>query len=131
MDAFWRAVAFALVATVLSLAVGKQEQGISTMLTMAVCCIIGSLLLTYINPVLETIRQWGTIAKFQDGVLSILLKAVGIGLIAELAGMVCCDAGNTTLGKMLQMLASTVILYLTIPVLQSLLSMIQEILQRI
>ena len=63
--------------------------------------------------------------------LGILLKAVGIGLVSEIAGLVCNDAGNGSLGKTLQMLGSAVILYLSLPIFTAMLELIREILREL
>ena len=63
--------------------------------------------------------------------LGILLKAVGIGLVSEIAGLVCTDAGNGSLGKTLQLLGSAVILYLSLPIFTAMLELIREILREL
>jgi hypothetical protein len=48
-----------------------------------------------------------------------------------LASRVCSDAGNGSLAKMMQMLASCALLYLSLPVFQAFVAMIQEMLGEI
>lgn len=131
MEIFWKTISLGLIASVFVLAIGKQERDISTVLTMIVCSMVGTVLLTALQPVLQTLRQWSSEANLQFEILETLFKALGIGFVGELAGMVCKDAGNSSLGSMMQMLASATILSLTMPVLQSLLSLIQEILRSV
>ena len=83
---------------------------------------------SYLEPVLDFLRELEAIGDLQADMLGILLKAVGIGIVAEIAGMICCDAGNASLGKTVQLLGSAVILYLSIPVFSALLELIQTIL---
>lgn len=128
MELFWKAAAAVLLAVVLGLALGKQEKDIGVLLTMAVCCMAASIAIHYLEPVLDFLRELQALGDLQGDMLGILLKAVGIGLVAELAGMVCSDAGNASLGKTMQMLGSAVILYLSLPIFSSLLTLIQEIL---
>lgn len=128
MDGFWKAAAAVLIAVVLGLAVGKQEKDISVLLTMAVCCMVAVTAISYLEPVLDLLWELESTAELQNGVLGILLKAAGIALVAEIAGMICSDAGNGSLGKTLQMLGSAAILYLSIPIFQTFLTLIREIL---
>lgn len=128
MEAFWKATVVILIAVILGIAVGKQEKDISVLLTMTACCIVVTIMASYLAPVLDLLWELDAIGEMQSGMLGILLKAVGIALVAELAGMICSDAGNASLGKTLQMLSSAVIMYLSIPIFQSLLTLIQEIL---
>lgn len=131
MDGFWKATAAILLTVVLTLAVGKQEKDLSALLSMAVCCLVGIVALSYLKPVLELMEELGELGEISGGTLEILMKAVGIALVSELAGMLCSDAGSSSLGKMLQMLGSAVILFLSIPLFRSLLTLIQEILGEI
>lgn len=128
MTEFWKAAAMILIAVVLGLAVGKREKDISVLLTMAVCCMTAMIAVSYLEPVLDFLWELESVGNIQKGFLGILLKAVGIALIAEVAGMICSDAGNGSLGKTLQMLGSVVILYLSIPIYNALLTLIREIL---
>lgn len=117
-----------LVTVVLGLTVSKQEKDITVLLTMAACCMAGAAAVSYLEPVMDLLWELEALGQLQGGMLGILLKAVGITLVAEIAGMVCADAGNGTLAKTLQMLGSAVILYLSIPVFQAFLTLIREIL---
>lgn len=131
MGEFWRATAAVLLTVILTLAVGRQEKDISVLLSMAVCCLVGMMALSYLKPVLELMEELGQLGEVAGDTLEILLKAVGIALVSEIAGMLCNDAGNGSLGKLLQMLGSAAILYLSIPIFRSLLTLIQEILGEI
>ena len=66
--------------------------------------------------------------QLESDTLTILLKAVGIGLVTEVTCLICTDAGNAALGKTLQFLSCAVILWLSIPLLNELLELIDNIL---
>lgn len=125
---FWKAAAAVLLAAILGLVLDRQEKDMSVLLTIAVCTMLGMIAAAYLSPVLAFLRELEAIGSLQDDFLPILLKAVGVGLGAELISMICADAGKGSLGKMLQMLGSSVILALSVPVFQALLAMIRQIL---
>lgn len=131
MDTFWKAAASVLLAVVLVPAVAKTEKDISVLLTMAVCCLVAAAALSYLEPVLDLLWELKALGDLSGEMLEILMKAVGIGLVAEIAGMICADAGNGSLGKTLQILASAAILYLSIPLFQAFLTLVQEILNQL
>ena len=54
-------------------------------------------------------------------------KWVAVELLAEFSNLICIDCGNSAIGKMVQMLGSAVILWLSIPLLNSFLSLIENI----
>lgn len=125
-----RGAAAVLLAVVLGLSLGKQKD-IGVLLTMAVCCMVAMIAISYLEPVLDFLRELETLGDLQGDMLGILLKAVGIGLVSEIAGLVCTDAGNGSLGKTLQMLGSAVILYLSLPIFTAMLELIREILREL
>ena len=131
MAMFWKAAAAALIAVILSLALGKQEKDISTILSMSVCCMVMVSALVYLEPVLEFLRELQEIGDLQGDFLGILLKALGIGLVTELAATVCADAGNESLGKTLHTLGAAVILYISLPVFRSMLDLLRKILEEV
>lgn len=128
MTAFWQGAAAVLLTVILVLALGKQGKEAGLLLTLAVCCMVCVLALSYFQPVVDFIRQLQSIGQLDSTMLEILLKAVGIGLIGEIASLICSDAGNAALGKALQILSAAVILWLSIPLLTQLMELLQQIL---
>lgn len=126
MELFWKAIAAGLLCAVLGLTVEKREFGL--VLSIGVCCMVAAVAATYLEPALSLLRELEDLADTGGGMFSTLLRAVGIGLVAQLAALVCQDAGNASLAKTLQMLGSAAILYISIPVFQSVLNLLREIL---
>jgi len=81
----------------------------------------------YLRPVIEFINQLEQNGGLDHSMVRILLKVTGIGLIAEIAALVCSDSGNGSLGKAVKLLGSAAILWLSLP----LYTMLMELLQRI
>lgn len=128
MDGFWKISALILIAMILTSAIGKQEKDIAMLLSMIACCMAAMIALSYLEPVLDLLRELETLGQMQDGFLGILLKAAGIALITELTAMICSDAGNGSLAKIMHIIGAAVILYLSIPLFQALLTLVREIL---
>lgn len=117
-----------LLTVIVGMALGKQGKEVGLLLTLAVCCMVAGLAIAYLTPVISFIRQLQSVGQLDGQMLEILLKAVGIGLIGEIASMICADSGNSALGKALQLLSAAVILWLSLPMLQQLLELLQDIL---
>lgn len=128
MHYFWKAIGLVLVAIILWLVLDKREKDYSALLTLAVCCAIAGAVAAYLQPVVEFVWQLMDMGKLHDALLGILLKVVGVGFVAELTGMVCTDAGNSAMAGMVRLLGSAAMLYLSIPLMQTLMDLIQEIL---
>lgn len=129
MGLYWKAAAAVLLAVVMILALGRRDLGL--VLGIAVCAMVSLAALEYLKPVTELFDTLETLGELDGDMISILLKAVGIGLLTEIAAMVCTDSGNGSLGKSLQLLGTAVILWISLPLFTSLLDLIQEILSNL
>ena len=128
MDIFLKAAIGVLVTLVLCLVLAKQGKDLATLLALAVCCMVLTAAMTYFRPVLDFFQKLETMGNLDHDLVKTLLKAVGIGLLSEITGLVCADAGNSAMGKTLQILASVVILTLSLPIFTQLLELIETIL---
>ena len=64
-----------------------------------------------------------------DGdMVTVVMKSVGVGIIGEICTLICKDAGNESLGKALQFLSAAVVLWISIPVFEKLLTLLDNIL---
>lgn len=128
MDNFFKLTAVVIIALILHLVVNRYGKDFSTLLTIIVCAMVLIATISFIEPVLRFVNQLVDIAELNSEMLEIMLKAAGIGLLAEITGMICTDAGNSALGKSLQILAAFTILWLALPLFNTLINIIREIL---
>ncbi len=127
MAAFFQVAAGVLLTVILGIVVGKQSKDMTVLITVAACCMVLTVAAIYLQPVMEFVRKLQEVGKLDEDILQILLKAVGIGLIAELANLICADSGNAALGKAIQILATAVVLWLSLPLMNSLIDLVQKI----
>lgn len=128
MALFWKATAATLITVILTLTLGKQGKDMSVLLSMSVCCMVACAAISFLEPVLEFFRELEALANIRGNGLDVLLKVLGISLVAEISAMVCTDAGSSSLGRVIQMLGSAAMLWLSVPVFRMLLEVIQKIL---
>ena len=131
MNGFLQAAAGVLLAVIMVLALGKEGKQTAILLVLAVCGMVGILALGYLEPVVSFVRRLGVIGNVNNEMLSILLQVAGIGLIGEIASMICTDSGNASLGKILQILSAAVILRLALPLLEQLLDLLERVLGKV
>ena len=131
MEYFGKACALALIAMILYQILAKKEKDIASVLTVAACCIITVGALSYLEPVMELLQNLQQLGNFDMQFVGILLKATGIGLLAEISALLCSDLGNAALGKTLQIASTAVILWLALPLFTELLSMLTGIMEGI
>ena len=117
-----------LLAVILVLALKSYCKEIGTILAITICCLTGLTALRYLQPVLEFLKKLEDLGGLDDVMIEILMKSTGIGIITEIANLVCKDAGNESMGKSMQLLGTAVILYLSLPLFQTLIELLQKIL---
>lgn len=131
MEIFFKLIAGALVAAVLGLLLSKKDKDIALLLTAAASGIILITAFFYLEPVLSFFTELQRLGNLDTEIMRILIKSVGIGLLAEIASLICTDMGNAALGKALQVAATILILWLSLPLLTGLLTLICDILEKV
>ena len=83
----------------------------------------------FMEPVVDFLERLRNMTNMDEGASSAVIKSVGIALVAEIAAVLCTDSGNGSMGKTVQLLGSAVILWLSLPVMEELLDLIQRVLE--
>lgn len=129
MEQFLRTVALVLLAVVFVLILRGSSKGIGELLTLLVCCMVMASAIEYLKPVLAFINSVQALIGVDSRFIKLLLKVVGIAATAEIAGLICDDSGNSAMGKALQILATAVIVCMSIPMLTALMELIEGIIK--
>ena len=117
-----------LLAVIVCLVLDRQGKEYAVLVSLCVCTGVLILAAVFLEPVFSFLKQIVELGKLDDDLVEILFKVLGICLLSEISGLICADAGRASLGKALNMLANAVILWISIPIFQALLGLIQEIL---
>lgn len=128
MNIFLKAAATVIVAVVLCIALSKSGKDLSLLLSLLVCCMVISIGITYLDSVFAFINRLKSVGNLDEDKIQIVLKATGIGMLAEITNLICTDAGYATLGKSVKILSTAVILWFALPMMESLLDLLDVIL---
>ena len=128
MNVFIKISSGVLIAALLSLVLSKQNKDFSVLLVIAVSSMTVMITMQYMEPVINLLHKLSNIANLDAGMLKILLKSVGIGILAEITSLLCADSGNATLGKSIQVFAAVMILYFSVPLFTKLIDLLNDIL---
>ena len=128
MERFLQAAAGVMAATVLWIILSKQGKEYALLLSLGACALVLLAVFQFFQPVVELLQQLQNLGDLQPEWLSVMLKALGIGLVVEMSSLICADAGNAALGKTMQILGAVAVLWLSIPLINSLIELLQEIL---
>ena len=126
MSGYIQGVAGALIAVVLCCVLARSGKDITLLLSLAACSMILLTGISYLKPVMELVSTLAQVSSLDGQWLGAVLKTVGVGLIAQMAGLICADAGNSALAKAVEILAAAAVLWLSIPMVQALLELVQE-----
>ena len=128
MNVFLRAIAGVLIALILWISLCKQNKDFSTLLTLLVCIMIFVASVAFLRPLMQFINKIQYLGELDSDLVSVVLKSVGIGILGEISAQICKDAGNESMGKVLQFLSTTVVLWMSIPVFEKLLTLLDNVL---
>lgn len=131
MNDFYKAAGLILICSVLCIVLSSHGKHFAIVITMAICAGVSFATIHYIEPILSFFHQLQSLGKWNTELFNILLKSAGIAVLAQITALVCADAGNSALGKSLQLMASAVILWLSLPLFEELLRLINELLEKI
>lgn len=128
MEIFIKACGAILLTVVVTITLGSRGKDYSVVLGIFVCCVGTMAALEYVRPVIDFLEQLENIGGLDHNMVRILLKAAGVGLVTEIAALVCNDSGNGSLGKTVKLLGSAAVLWLSLPMYTVLIELLQEIL---
>lgn len=128
MELFLQAAACVLAAVIMWVILSRQGKEYALLLTIGACCLVLVIAFRFLEPVLELMKKLQALGNLQPEWLQVMLKAVGIGLVVEMGSLICMDAGNGALAKTLQVLGALAVLWLAIPLMSSLMELLQQIL---
>lgn len=131
MNVFLRAIAGVLLALILWICLGKQNKDFSILLTLLVCAMIFTASGVFLKPLLQFVEKIRQTGNLDDDLVLVVIKSVGIGILGEICGLICKDAGNESMGKALQFLTTGVVLWISIPVFEKLLALLENILGKL
>ncbi len=126
MELFWKSFGVILTAALLELALKKQEKDLAVLLTVGVIAMAAAAALQLLKPVQALLEELRALGNLKQESLTLLFKAAGLGLSAELGSLVCADAGNEALAKLIRFLGSAAIVCLSVPMFTALMDCIVE-----
>lgn len=129
MEIFLKATAGVLISLILYIVLSKQNKDHSVLLSMLICALLGILILQQLSPVFQFTRQLLEKTRVSNDFFNIMLRVVGIGIVAEFAVHICSDSGNSALGKLLGLLSTVIILVISLPLFETLFELIEDLLE--
>ena len=124
---FIQTAASAMIGIILILTIRGKNGEIALLLSIACCCIALYGVVQILTPVRDFIEALMITSQIDTDLIKNLMKILGIGLVGEITSSVCADSGNTAIGKTVQLAATAMILYLSLPLFTALLELVERI----
>ena len=131
MNDYMKAIGLVLIGVILCLILSGYNKQFSVLLSIGICAMVALAALAYIRPILDFFTRLQINGNWNSDLLSILLKAAGIGILSEIVTLVCSDTGNASLGKALQFMTIATILWLSLPLFESLMEIVEQLLGKL
>ena len=110
----------ALIAAMLSLTLKKYNGEIAIVVSLGASVLIMAAVFSAASPVFEEIGRLYRGTGLREEYGKILLKCLGVGLVCQLAGDTCRDAGETALASKVDIAGRVTVLVLALPMLSQL-----------
>lgn len=131
MEDYVKVIGLVLVGVIICLVLSGHGKQFSALLTLATCAMVTIAALAYIRPVLDFFNRLQASGNWNNELFSVLIKVVGIGILSEIVSLICADSGNASMGKTLQFMTVSVILWLSLPLFEGLMELVEQLLGRL
>lgn len=128
MELLIKTAAVCVPAALMAAVLKKDSPVMAMLIALAAGCVILFTSIGAIREVSDFMREVAEEANVSAAVLVVLLKTVGIALIARLASDLCRDAGLGAAASAAELAGTAAALYTALPVMRGVFHMIKELL---
>ncbi len=128
MDIF-RVIGIAVITAVISVLLKTVKPELAFAAALVGVIFLFSVCLDMLQEGFSVFDQLTEMTGIDSGIVKILLKAVGIGYLCEFASELLTDFGSNSLAGKVELFGKIAIFLLSVPVLQSLLTLISSFLE--
>ena len=118
------AVGVLLCAAVLSTVLRVQRPELALGLSLAAGALVMALLLKELAPLMTTLRRMLTLGNLSDNALAVVLRGAGVCFVTQWAADTCRDAGQTALASKAELAGRILLLLLTVPLFEQVLTLV-------
>lgn len=130
MEQAFQIAGIAIVTALACCAIGGRSEVLSAVLSIAACVILLLLSFEFLTPIIDVFERLKTMTGISGAVMAPVMKAAGVGILVQIAATVCEDAGENTLRKSVEIAGAFLALYVSLPLLSSVLNLLEELLRK-
>ncbi|MCL2751240.1 MAG: stage III sporulation protein AD [Firmicutes bacterium] len=117
-----------IISTFAFLLIKESRPEIAYLVAVAGGIVILIMVADYLIEVVARISNLSGKTGLGGGIISAVLKIIGVGYITEFAGSVCEDAGSKSLAEKVRFGGKTLILFLSLPILTAVVDIVASLL---
>lgn len=126
MEPFLTVAGVCLCAAILATALDRQDRVFAMGLGLLAGAAALIAALKSLRPAAQLIEELSELSGLGGGQLLPLLKAVGVGVVTQIAADVCCEGGQNTLARIVELCGVLAAILLTVPLLRAALELIRQ-----
>ena len=131
MELLLKSILCGIITVILTLVIPSDRKEVKILLGVVGCCVVAAAAASYLQPLVEFVRRVEKMGNLNSQLIDILWKVVGVGILSEIVSLICKDMGNGSLAKMMQFISAASIFWLTIPLFQEFIDLIENVLERL
>lgn len=112
-----------------AIVIRKDKPEYATLIILLVSFLIALKVVGVLDGILEEIESWSKLLQENVVYVNLLLKLIGITYLCEFAANICKDAGYSTLSSHIELFGKVMIMVSGLPVMKTMIVMIEEMLQ--
>lgn len=128
MEIIYKIVAGSVSAVIIITTLRSQNKEIALVLSLAVCTVLTLAGMQLFQTAVDYLDEMRGIAQIKSAELSPLIKVCGISALVQISAAFCTEAGETAVGKIVELCGSVAAVCAMLPLLDSVLKLVQDIL---
>lgn len=121
-------IAIALLTCIASLILKQLKPEFSMLINLIGGVVILLMVITYCGSIFSVFNDLIIKSGVDQGLFSIILKIIGIGYLVEFSAGICNDCGCSSIADKVMLAGKITILFLALPIINSIINIIMEIL---
>ena len=128
MDVIFQVSALSVLAAVCCCILRPHVGSVAVSISIVAGVLILLVAFRFFKPIIEMLEQLRILSGLSGIIAAPLIKVVGIGILTQIAGSICDDAGERTLHQTVEIAGNVLSVYVSIPLLSAVLDLLEGIL---
>ena len=128
MSTEFRVILLAVICSVLTVLVRERSGVMAVLLSIAACCALLLCSVRFFAPAVEFADRLRSLSGVSSTVTAPLMKITALGILTQMAGSLCEDAGENALAKTVNICGAVFSVYVALPLMSAVMDMLENML---